>query len=68
MLGDMVVDAQLSISTKLLICLVSNKFDNFTGQMEKVTVTLQKNLVKLSETIYRRHRHSSSHESRRLGA
>ena len=36
MLGNILVDAKLSIPTKLLVCLVSNKFDNFAGQMEKV--------------------------------
>ena len=30
------VDKKLAIPTKLLVCLVTNNFDNFDGQMEKV--------------------------------
>ena len=42
MLGNILVDAKLPIPTKLLISLVSNKFDNFNGQMEKVKTILKK--------------------------
>ena len=30
------IDKKLAIQTKLLVCLVTNDFDNFDGQMEKV--------------------------------